>query len=276
MRKQHKIATISLVEIKRPREGDRIDISKEKLAELAQNIKEVGLLQDPLLRKADDGYEIVFGDRRILAVRILGWEEVQVKLCDLSDVETAEVRGAENLLREDLTVIEEAKVYLNLKENYGRTIDQIAERFGIGGGTVKRRLDLLKMDPTLQNAMHAKAITYGVAEALAPIADKTALDYYLGFAIDHGVTVTIARQWCSDWKASMRRREAEDDPAGALTSPVIHQPTYLACDLCHGAEEVQNLTHLRVCKECAGRLAGAMREEEQPCKTRYTRQEPPT
>lgn len=261
MRRQHEIATINLAAIKRPRKRDRIDISEEKISELAQNIKEVGLLQDPLLRSADDGYEIVFGDRRILAIRKLGWTEVRVKLAVLSDVEAAEVRGAENLLREDLTVIEEAKVYLNLKENYGRTIDQIAERFGIGGGTVKRRLDLLKMDQTLQDAMHAKKITYGVAEALAPIADKTALDYYLGFAIDHGVTVTIARQWCNDWKTSMRRREAEEDPAGALTSPVIHQPTYLACDLCHGAEEVQNLTHLRVCKECAGRLASAVRGE---------------
>jgi ParB family chromosome partitioning protein len=261
MNKQHEIVTLSLEQIKRPQRKDRIDISPEKISELAQNITEVGLLQDPLVRKIDGGYEIVFGDRRILAIRKLGWTEVQVKLCDLSDVETAEVRGAENLLREDLTVIEEARVYLNLKENYGRTVDQIAERFGIGGGTVKRRMDLLKMDQTLQSAMHAKTITYGVAEALAPIADKTALDYYLGFAIDHGVTVTIARQWCSDWKASMRRRDAEDDPAGALTSPVIHQPTYLACDLCHGAEKVQNLTYLRLCKECAGKLASAVRQE---------------
>jgi ParB/RepB/Spo0J family partition protein len=261
MRKQHQIATISLTAIKRPQRGDRIDISEEKISELAQNIKEVGLLQDPLLRSIDDGYEIIFGDRRILAIRKLGWTEVQVKLASLSDVETAEVRASENLLREDLTVIEEAKIYLNLKENYGRTVDQIAGRFGIGGGTVKRRLDLLKMDKTLQDAMHAKKITYGVAEALAPIADKTALDYYLGFAVDHGVTVTIARQWCSDWKASMRRRDGENDPAGALTSPMIQQPTYLACDLCHGAEEVQNLTLLRLCKECAEKLAGVMREE---------------
>jgi ParB family chromosome partitioning protein len=262
MNKQHKIVTISLEQIKRPQRRDRIDIAAEKISELAQNITEVGLLQDPLVRKIDDDYEIIAGDRRILAIRKLGWTEVQVKLCDLSDVETAEVRGSENLQREDLTVIEEAKIYLNLKENYGRTVDQISERFGIGGGTVKRRLDLLKMDPTLQNAMHAKTITYGVAEALAPIADKTALDYYLGFAIDHGVTVAIARQWCNDWKSSMRRKEAGDDPASALTSPVIHQPTYLACDLCHGAEEVQNLTYMKICGECAKKLACAMREEE--------------
>jgi ParB family chromosome partitioning protein len=261
MNKQHKIVTLSLGQIKRPQRRDRVDISAEKISELAQNITEVGLLQDPLVRKIDDDYEIIAGDRRILAIRKLGWTEVQVKLCDLSDVETAEVRGSENLQREDLTVIEEAKIYLNLKENYGRTIDQISERFGIGGGTVKRRLDLLKMDPTLQSAMHAKTITYGVAEALAPIVDKTALDYYLGFAIDHGVTVAIARNWCNDWKASMRRREAEDDPAGALTSPVIHQPTYLACDLCHGAEEVQNLTYMKICGECSKKLASAMREE---------------
>ena len=262
MRKQHKIVVIPLVEMRRPRKKDRIDISEEGITELALNIEEVGLLQDPLVRNTEDGYEIIAGDRRILAIRKLGWTEVQVKLCDLSDVETAEVRASENLLREDLTVIEEAKIYFNLKENYGRTMDQIAERFGIKGGTVKRRLDLLKMDISLQNAMHAKAISYGVAEALAPIVDKTALDYYLGFAIDHGVTVAVARQWCVDWKSSMRRLDEGSDPGEAITSPAITQPTYLACDLCHGAEEVQNLAYLKLCRECAKQLSKIAREEE--------------
>ncbi len=257
----HKIVVLPLDKMKRPKKIDRIDISNEAVEELSQNIREVGLLQDPLVRATGDDYEIIAGDRRILAIKKLGWSEVQVKLCVLNDLQTAEVRGSENLKRVDLTVMEEAGIYANLKENFGRTISQIAERFGITGGTVQRRLDLLKMDQSLQNAMQAEAISYGVAEALSGIADKTALDYYLGFAIDHGVTVLIARQWRDDWKSSLRRKEAENDPGGALTSPMIAQPTYLPCDLCNGPEEVQNLTHLKVCAECAKQLKRMVREE---------------
>ncbi len=110
--------------------------------------------------------------------------------------------------------------------------------------------------------MHKNQIGYGVAEALEPIVDQTALEYYLGFAIDHGVTVTIARQWCRDWKTSLRRLEDGSDPTDALTSPAAALPTYLACDLCHEPEMVQNFTHLKVCRECMKQLTKVTREED--------------
>jgi len=256
------MVTIPLETIARPQDIDRIDISDQELCELAANIKEVGLLQNPLVRANGDGYEIVAGDRRIMAIRKLGWTEMDVVLCEMTDLQAAEARASENLQRVNLTVIEEARIYLNLKMKHGRTVDQIAEAFGISAGTVQRRIDLLKMDQSLQDAMHKKLISYGVAEALSPITDKTALSYYLGFACDHGVTVAIARQWCADWKSSMRRMQDNSDPANAIVSAAVIQPTYLACDLCHEPEEVQNFTHLKLCRDCAKRLAKARFDDE--------------
>lgn len=259
---QNIITAIPLDKIKRPQRIDRIDISDDGITELADNIKEVGLLQSPLVREVDGGFEIIAGDRRILAVTKLKWAEVDCVLCKMTDLQAAEARASENLRRVDLTVMEEARIYEHLINEYGRTVNQIAESMGIAGGTVKRRLDLLKMHKSLQDAMHKKQISYGVAEALAPIVDQTALEYYLGFACDHGVTVTIARQWANDWKSSMRRRDAESDPASAITSPAISQPTYLACDLCQEPELVQNFTHLKLCRECTKRLARAKFDDE--------------
>ena len=256
------ITTILLEKIKRPQRIDRIDISDNEIAELADNIKEVGLLQSPLVREVDDGFEIIAGDRRILAVTRLDWAEVDCVVCVMTDLQAAEARASENLRRVDLTVMEEARIYEHLIKEYGRTVNQIAESMGIAGATVKRRLDLLKMPKSLQGAMHRKQISYGVAEALAPIVDKTALEYYLGFACDHGVTVTIARQWANDWRSGMRRKEEESDPANAITSPAINQPTYLACDLCQEPELVQNFTHLKLCRECTKRLAKARFDDE--------------
>jgi len=172
----------------------------------------------------------------------------------LTDQQAAEIRASENLQRENLSVIEEARIYRNLNQKHHMPIDRIAQKMGKSPGTIKRRLDLLKMPDSLQNAMHEKKISYGVAEALWPIADPGALDYYLGFAIDHGVTVTIARQWTNDWKNSQRRIENENkDPMEQLTSPA-ERPTYLACDLCQEPVLVQNLAVIRICRECAKKI----------------------
>lgn len=261
MKSTNKITAIPLDKINPPQRIDRIDISDQEVMELAENIKEVGLLQSPLVREVDGNFEIIAGHRRMLAVGKLDWKAVNCVVCEMNDLQAAEARASENLRRVDLTVVEEAKIYEHLIKEHGRTVNQVAESMGITGATVKRRLDLLKMPKSLQDAMHGKLISYGVAEALAPIADKTALEYYLGFACDHGVTVTIARQWTNDWKSSMRRRDAESDPADALSSPAIASPTYLACDLCQEPELVQNFTHLRLCRECAKKLSRAQFED---------------
>lgn len=252
-----KLTFIKTSEIERPQTIDRIDIEQEEVRALAESIDKQGLLQAPILRPVNGKYEIVAGDRRILAIRLLEWEEVQCVVKEMTDKQAAEIRATENLQRVNLSVIEEAKIYKNLHQNYGLSIDDIARRMGKSGGTIKRRLDLLKMPDALQVAMHKKQITYGVAEALWPISDTTALDYYLGFAIDHGVTVTIARQWTADWKSSQRRAEEEQmDPGEALTSPMT-RPVYCACDVCEQPELVQDLSMIRVCKACARRIAQA-------------------
>lgn len=250
--KKHQI--IPLSKIKRPDRIDRISISEEDINDLAENIREQGLLQDPLVRKVGGEYEIIFGDRRILAVTKLGWIEVGCSIAEMDDAQAAEVRASENLQRKDLTVIEEAQIYENLHKKHGKTINQISKKIGKSPGLVKRRLDLLVMPQCLQDALHAEKINYGVAEALWPISDPASLDYYLGFACDHGVTVVIARQWAQDWKGMQRRlRDDGQSTVSNLESPAL-RPTYIACDLCEQPELVENLTTIRLCVDCAKRL----------------------
>lgn len=252
---KNKLELIPLSKIKRPARLDRIQISEEKINELANNIQEQGLLQSPLVRKIGEEYEIIAGDRRILAVTKLGWTEVECVVAVMDDKQTAEARASENLAREDLTVIEEARIYENLRKNHGMTVEQIARKMGKSGGTVKRRLDLLKMPQSLQDAMHAKKISYGVAEALWPIADPSSLDYYLSFACDHGVTVTVARGWTADWKAAQLRLEPDQDAMTGLETPAAIRPTYIACDLCQQPELIQNLVITRLCAHCAKEIS---------------------
>jgi len=257
------LKTVLVKQISRPDVIDRIDIDEQEVDRLAENIEKQGLLQAPILRVREDGYEIVAGDRRILAIKQLDWLQVDCVVCQINDAQAAEIRASENLQRVDLSVIEEARIYRNLHRKHGMRIDAIARRMGKSAGVVKRRLDLLKMPECLQDAMHKKLISYGVAEALWPISDPAAMDYYLGFATEHGVTVPIARQWAQDWKSSQRRIEQDgQDPVEALTSPAI-RPTYIACDLCEQPELVQDLAIVRICRRCAKQITQIKLGEEE-------------
>lgn len=252
--KQQDLQEIEVDKIDRPGVVDRITIDQEEVESLAQSIQQQGLLQAPVLRPKQGRFEIVAGDRRIMAIKTLDWKKIKCAVKEMSDLEAAEIRGSENLQRENLTIIEEAKIYKNLHETHGRTLEQIAKRMGKSAGTIKRRMDLLTMPPRMQKALHEKKINYGVAEALWGISDEAALDYYLGFAIDHGVTVTIARQWTKDWKDTVRRQESQPGKQIDTLSPPMERPVYIGCDLCREPELVQELKSFRVCRACAKEL----------------------
>lgn len=249
-RLKRKIAEILLVEIDEPSLVDRIEISPEGIAELAENISEIGLLQPVLLRPLKDRYEIVAGHRRFLACRKLGLSLIDAVVKEMTEQEAAIVRASENLARENLTPIEEAVIFGNLITNHKMSPEQVAKKFGYKPGTIRRRMDILKMPPPLQEAVHKKRISVTVAEELWPISDPSDLDYYLTFAIENGCTKETARGWCKEWKDSKRREKPAGDEGGQVFAPSEPRPVYVVCDLCTGPMEIGKETVLRVCPEC--------------------------
>ena len=245
-----KIVPTLLVKIDIPSEIDRMDIDPEKVRELAESIKEVGLLQPILLRPNKDRFEIVAGHRRFLAHERLGFPVIDSIIEEMTDLEAAIVRANENLSREDLTPFEEAAVFKNLIRKHGMKIDQIAAKFGYKPGTIKRRMEIIRMPPQLQQALHKRQISVTVAEMLWPISDLNDLDYYLMFAIENGCTKEVARQWCKDWKDTKRREQASGGQGGQPLSVNEPRPVFVACDLCVGPMEIGQETVLRLCPKC--------------------------
>lgn len=249
---------ISLSKIDLDPNGDRFEIDQEEIKSLALNIDEVGLINAIIVRPVGDRFEVVAGERRYLAFDLMGRKEIRcvVKIC--SDSEVALLRASENLGRVNLSLIEEAKIYLNLEQKFGMSHDEVGKKFGKKAGVVKRRLDLLKMPFPLQKAVHVKEISYGVAEELWRITDEGSMDYYLGFAIEHGVTVAVARQWVKDWKDSVRRSSADVGGGGRDTSPLDAKPVYIPCDICNGPMELGTEIIIRACRDCNARIRGAI------------------
>jgi len=254
-----KIAEVQLAYIIEPKVIDRMEISNDAITELAMSISEIGLLQPILLRTDGDRYEVIAGHRRFLAHKLLGKKTIKSVVREMTDEEAALARATENLSRVDLTPIEEATVYFNLINTHGMTADQVGKKFGKSPGLIKRRMDLLKMPPQLQKAVHEKKIAISVAEELWPITDVSVLDYYLSFALDGGCTKDVARQWCKDWRDTVRRQGTAGVVGGEVVGPFEPRPCYLPCDLCHGPVELGTDKMLRICPECHNNMLNAMK-----------------
>lgn len=253
-----KLQEVKLDLIDEPAGIIRLEIDQEAVKTLAENIDRVGLQQPIVLRPVGERFEIVAGHRRYLAHKLLGRDKIAGVVRAMDDMGCALARASENIRRVDLSPIEEAAVYSDLRDRCGMTIDQIGEQMGKTTGVVKRRLDLLKMPGQLQKAVHKKEITYGVAEELWRISDIGQMEYYLSFAIEHGVTVAVARVWVKDWKDSVRRSRDDVEGGGYESSPLESRPVWVTCDICHGPMEIGTEEVFRCCAGCSNTIRSAV------------------
>jgi len=245
------VKDISLDLIDGPKGALRMDIDPEALNELAQSISEIGLLQPILLAIDGERFEVVFGDRRYRAHKKLGLSTIKAIVRQMTHQEIGIARATENISRDDLTPIEEAATYKNLLEEYGLTLEQVAKKMSKTPGTIKRRMDLLRMPPALQQAVHKKQISMTVAESLWSISDEASLDYYLMFAIENGCTKEVARSWAKDWKDTQRRTQTPGSEGGQVDlSPSEPRPSYVPCDICNQPVDLNTTKFFRTCPEC--------------------------
>ena len=156
----------------------RATFDEESIAELAQSIQQVGLLQPLLVRKVDDGYELVAGERRLRSVTSLGMEKVAcIVQQDIEDESSAMMALIENLQREDLHYLEEAQCYQKLLETYGLTQEELANRLGKSQSSIANKLRLLKLSDEVKAAMTEKRLSERHARALLKLTDdKQRLD----------------------------------------------------------------------------------------------------
>ena len=142
-----------------------------KLAELAESIKQHGIVQPLVVRQKDNRYELVIGQRRLQAARIVGLEKVPVIVNALEDIEMVQVALIENLQREDLNVIEEADAYRLLIEEFGMTQEELAQVLGRSRPTIANTMRLLNLSPKVQEIVSRGTISMGHARTLLAIDD---------------------------------------------------------------------------------------------------------
>ena len=154
------------------REQPRKKFEEDALLELADSIKQFGILQPLLVRKRKDYYEIIAGERRWRAAKMAGVKEVPVIIKDFSEQEVVEIGLIENIQRENLNPIEEAMAFKRLLEEFNLKQDEVAERVSKSRTAVTNSMRLLKLNDKVQQMIVDDMISTGHARALLAIDDK--------------------------------------------------------------------------------------------------------
>lgn len=148
-----------------PRQPRRF-FDEQKIAELADSVRDQGILQPLVVRKVAGGYELILGERRFRAAQRAEMEHVPVIVKEASDAESLEMALVENIQREELTPIEEALAYRQLMEEFDLTQEQVARRVGKSRPTVTNLLRVLNLPDEIRDAVDAGSLTAGHARAL--------------------------------------------------------------------------------------------------------------
>ena len=161
---------LPIMEIERSPFQPRRDFREEELRELAESLKNNGLVQPPTVRKNSAGrYELVSGERRLRAAQLAGWTKIRVTLVEADDQTAAVMTAAENIQREDLNPIEEATSYKMLQDHFGFTQAEVAEKVGKGRATVANSTRLLELPDEVKQLVASSLLSVGHAKVLLSV-----------------------------------------------------------------------------------------------------------
>lgn len=186
----------------------RRDVDPAALEELKSSIKQAGLLQPIVVRSAPDGdgaYELIAGERRLRACEALGWEKIPAVKRDVDDRTVLTLALIENLQRDDLSPVDEARGYDRLIAEFNLTQQEVADAVGRDRSTVANALRLLKLPEAVLGMLHQGVLTVGHARALLALPDPRAAANLAREAVAQGLSVREVEDRVRGGRAPERR-----------------------------------------------------------------------
>ncbi len=204
------------------RSQPRKHFDESKLQELADSIKEKGILEPLIVRRMEQGYELIVGERRWRAAQKAGLKEVPVLVKETERREALEISLIENLQREGLNPIEEAEAFKGLIEEFNISQEDLSKRIGKDRTTVTNTLRLLKLPPEVRDHLLQNRITSGHARALLSLENKEKQKELCALVVKKGLSVreaeAIAKRWSEKPKKSVPPASKRGDLESQLSS----------------------------------------------------------
>jgi ParB family chromosome partitioning protein len=203
----------------------RTDFDESRLGELAQSIREHGVLQPVLLRHVgNDQYELIAGERRVRAARQAGLETVPALIKEYADPRMLEVALIENVQREDINPVDAARAYRRLADEFGLSQEEIARRVGKARTTVANTLRLLTLPEAVIQGLRDGDISEGHARALLQVAPALQLSAYRDIrqrGLNVRETEKLARERSRERKKAVNAPPADGDPEVAAIEEAL-------------------------------------------------------
>ena len=183
----------------------RKHFDESKLQELVDSIREKGILEPLIVRRSDQGYELIVGERRWRAAQKAGLKEVPVLVKEVEGREALEISLIENLQRENLNPIEEAEAFKYLIEEFHISQEDLSDRIGKDRTTVTNTLRLLKLPSEIRNQLLENRITPGHARAILSLEDREKQKELCALIVKKGLSVREAEGLAKRWSAKLRK-----------------------------------------------------------------------
>ena len=203
----------------------RKNFDVDSLNELAESIKEQGVFQPILVREGIVGYEIIAGERRTRAAKIAGLSVVPVIICDYDDQKMMEVALIENIQREDLTIVEEAKSYKMIIENLGLTQEELGKKIGKSRPHISNTLRILTLSEDILDLMDTKVLSMGHVKVLVNIEDKSKVQKIIQLILKDGLSVREVEALAKEVKSEKGKKviKGEVQPRNKRLQNVIRE-----------------------------------------------------
>lgn len=249
---------IKLDEITDPSFQPRDKLEVEGIEALANSIHEIGLINPIVVRKLEDGYELVAGTRRCHACKMLGWDTIPAKIIEQDTRDAVMLQYSENFHRLDLNSIQHARMLKFMLDELGYSTTELTKFCNKSKDWVSHQLALLDMEPETQQAIEEGKLSASVAMELKLIPDSHLRQDYIGYAIQAGCTEKAARDWARQAKATIAARDArilasKSSPFEGEEQP-YQPPPPRTCALCGAPEEKVVLEDFSICWHCAQEL----------------------
>ena len=205
------VREISIEQIHPNRHPPRLEFNEDALMELAQSIRENGLIQPITVREDEDGYEIIAGERRYKACILAGYSEVPCNVMSADEQKLAELALVENIQRENLTSIEEAKAYIQIMRSAGMTQEELAAKMGKSQSTIANKVRLLNLPDEIQEGISSRKITERHARALLSVEPDKQQEVYEKI-VKKGMNVRQAEQLITSMKETPQTKPEAKKP----------------------------------------------------------------
>lgn len=186
---------VSIESVKPNRRQPRSVFDDETLQELAASIREIGILQPPVVRRSGDNqYELIMGERRLRAAKLAGLSTIPVIIRETSDNELLREALIENIHRSNLNSLEEAAAYNQMLSDFGLTHDELAKKIGKSRPVISNTLRLLNLPPSVQKKLTSGTLSMGHARALLGISDSSEIERIANRIVAEGLSVRATEE----------------------------------------------------------------------------------